>query len=201
MLAIGAAIQVEAELPPLPNASEEIERVTKRFTPGQKEVFTAEHATPQAFLSSHLEQYRYIHIAAHGTKVVLDPMDSAIILSRGSNNSYKLYARDIVELKVPLKAELVTISSCNSAGTLVNDLGGPIGLSSAFLHAGAHQVIAALWKVSDAATPQRMDRFYSDLASGKTPGEALHEAKLIILRSKQHQSPFYWATLQLYSRT
>jgi CHAT domain-containing protein len=201
MLAIGAAVQVDALFPPLPNASDEIERVTKPFPPKQKQVFTGENATPQAFLASHLEQYRYIHITAHGTNVALDPMNSAIILSRGKNNSYKLYARDIVELKVPIQAELVTISSCNSAGIPVNDLGGPIGLSSAFLHAGAHQVIAALWKVSDTATPQLMDQFYSELARGKTVSEALHEAKLTILRNKQYQAPFYWATLQLYSRT
>jgi CHAT domain-containing protein len=96
MLAIGAALQVDPTLPPLPNASDEIALIAKRFPASQKEVFTAEYATPQAFLTSHLEQYRYIHIAAHATKVALDPMDSAIILSRGSNNSYKLYARDIV---------------------------------------------------------------------------------------------------------
>lgn len=200
MLAIGAAIQVDAEFPYLPNAREEIAQVTKFFLPGQKQVFMAENATPQAFLAGNPEEYRYIHIAAHGTNIALEPMDSAIILSPGNNNSYKLYARDIVDLKRPIHAELVTISSCDSAGIPVNDLGGPIGLSSAFLHAGARQVIAALWKVADATTPQLMDQFYSELARGKTASEALRDAKLTMLHDKRLQRPFYWATLQLYSR-
>jgi CHAT domain-containing protein len=201
MLAIGDAIQVDAAFPYLPNASEEIARVTKFFLPSLKQVFTAEHATPQAFLTSNPDDYRYIHFVAHGTNFALEPMDSAIILSPGKDNSYKLYARDIADLKRPLQAELVTISSCESAGISVNDLGGPIGLSSAFMHAGARQVVAALWKVDDAATPQLMDQFYSELAKGKTASEALRDAKLAMLRNKRHQSPFYWAMLQLYSRS
>lgn len=201
MLAIGDAIQVDAEFPYLPNASEEIARVTKFFLPNLKQVFTAEQATPQAFLTSSPDDYRYIHFVAHGTNFAMEPMDSAIILSPGKDNSYKLYARDIAGLKRPIKAELVTISSCESAGISVNDLGGPIGLSSAFLHAGARQVVAALWKVDDAATPQLMDRFYSQLAKGKMASEALRDAKLAMLHDKRHQSPFYWAMLQLYSRT
>lgn len=163
-------------------------------------MFTGEHATPQAFLTTKLESYRYIHIAAHGTNIALEPMDSAIILSPGKDNSYKLYARDVANLRHPIHTELVTISSCYSAGVSTNDLGGPIGLSWAFMHAGAHQVIAALWKVDDAAMPQLMDEFYSELAKGKTADEALRDAKLTMLRSKRYQSPFYWATLQLYSR-
>ncbi|HWZ44422.1 MAG TPA: CHAT domain-containing tetratricopeptide repeat protein [Candidatus Saccharimonadales bacterium] len=202
MLAIGAPIQITTEFPALPHAPEEIARVAGFFPAGLKQVYTAEYATPQAFFASNPWTYRYIHFVAHGTKIVLEPLDSAIILSPGTDNAYKLYARDIASLKRPLQAELVTISSCDSAGTRVNDLGGPIGLSWAFLHAGAHQVVAARWKVDDAAMPQLMDRFYSELAKGKTASEALRDAKLDMLRTRgPHQRPFYWATLQLYSRT
>lgn len=201
MLAIGAAIQVDADYPTLPNAGEELERVTRFFQPGLKQIFRAESATPRAFFTSNPEFYRYIHFVAHGTNIPLEPMDSAIILSPDQDNSYKLYARDLANLKHPIHAEVVTISSCNSAGASTNDLGGPVGLSSAFLHAGAHQVVAALWKIDDAATPQLMDQFYSELAKGKTASEALHDAKLSMLHDKRHRNPFYWATLQLYSET
>jgi CHAT domain-containing protein len=199
ILAIGAAIQVDPDFSPLPNAADEIQRVTRFFPPRQMQVFRAESATPQAFFTSNPEFYRYIHFVAHGTNITLEPMDSAIILSRGKDNSYKLYARDVANLKHPIHAEVVTISSCNSAGVLTNDLGGPVGLSSAFLHAGAQQVVAALWKVDDAATPQLMEQFYSELAKGKKASEALRDAKLSMLRNdKLHGVPFYWAPMQLY---
>ena len=154
------------------------------------------------FRSGNPETYRYIHIVAHGTKIALEPMDSAIILSPDADHSYKLYARDIANLKHPLQAEVVTITSCDSAGTSINDLGGPIGLMWAFMHAGAHQVVAALWKVDDAATPQLMDQFYRELAKGKAASEALRNAKLAMLRARgPHRQPFYWAAFQLYSRS
>jgi CHAT domain-containing protein len=199
MLAVGAPIQVSEEFPALLYAPEEIEGVTKPFPPSRRQIFRAEQATPHAFVAGNPEDYRYIHFVAHGTNVPLEPLESAIILSRDDDNSYKLYARDIANLKHPIQAELVTISSCKS-GASTSDIGWPMGLSWAFLHAGARHVIAALWEVDDAATPQLMEQFYAELAKGKNAGEALRDAKLGMLHaSGRHKIPFYWASLQLYA--
>jgi len=79
-------------------------------------------------------------------------------------------------------------------------MGGPLGLSWAFTHAGAKQVVAALWKVDDTTMPDLMGTFYSGMAQGKSTSEALREAKLSFLRSSSaRKRPYYWATLQLYS--
>ena len=40
---------------------------------------------------------------------------------------------------------------------------GLVGLAWAFLRAGAHNVIAGLWEVTDASTEQLMDRFYNEM--------------------------------------
>jgi len=198
ILALGAAIQVTEEFPPLQGAKEEIQQVTDYFRADRKEVFMAERATPQAFLTSKLDQ-RYIHFAGHSTRSALEPLDSAVILSPDAGNSYKLYARDIANLKRPIHAEIVTISSCDSAGIRTNSM-SPIGLMWAFLHAGAHHVVAASWKVDDTAAPELMGHFYRELVGGKMPSEALRDAKLTMLHShKTHRLPYYWATLQLYS--
>jgi CHAT domain-containing protein len=199
MLAVGAPIQVSEEFPALLYAPEEIEGVTKPFPPSRIQIFKAEHATPHAFVTGNPEDYRYIHFVAHGTTVPLEPLDSAIILSRDDDNSYKLYASDIAHLKHPIQAELVTISSCKSgAGT--SDISWPMGLSWAFLRAGARHVVAALWEVDDAATPQLMEQFYAELAKGKNTGDALRDAKLAMLHTRgRHKIPYYWASLQLYA--
>jgi CHAT domain-containing protein len=124
-------------------------------------------------------------------------MESAIVLS-GPEGSYKLYARDIVP--VPLKADLVTISACYGAGKRWYTNEGTVGLGWAFLHAGARQVIAALWEVDDATTPKLMDDLYTELNQGKSPATALHDAKLRILaQCDTHSRPYYWASLQLYT--
>ena len=75
-----------------------------------------------------------------------------------------------------------------------------MGLGWAFMRAGAHQVVAALWEVDDSSTPALMDDFYSEIQNGKTVANALHSAKLKMLHSDElHSRPYYWASLQLYS--
>jgi CHAT domain-containing protein len=99
-----------------------------------------------------------------------------------------------------LRADLVTISTCYGAGTRAYSGEGLVGLSWAFLRAGAHNVIGALWEVSDASTPQLMDQLYDELGKGKSPGEALRAAKLSLLHSNSaFRKPFYWAPFQLYT--
>lgn len=200
LLAIGAPVQASQEFSLLPHAPAEIRLVTSTFAPEQQRVIVREQATPQAFFNSNPGSYRYIHFVAHGTKVSLEPLDSAIILSPDENHSYKLYARDIANLKHPLRAQVVTISSCDSAGVFNYEMGGLIGLSWAFTHAGAKQVVAALWKVEDATMPDLMGNFYKEMAQGKSTSKALRDAKLSFLHSTSaRKRPYYWATLQLYS--
>ena len=102
-------------------------------------------------------------------------------------DSFKLYARDIIHR--PLHAELVTISTCYGAGSRAYTGEGLVGLSCAFLRAGAHNVIGALWEVSDASTPQLMDKLYGELEQGRSPEEALRcEAFVAALRWRLPQA-------------
>jgi CHAT domain-containing protein len=109
-----------------------------------------------------------------------------------------LYARDII--RRPLRADLVTISACYSAGDRAYAGEGLVGLSWAFLRAGAHNVIAALWDVTDASTELLMDEFYDELDKGASPETALRTAKLSLLRDSKFRNPFYWAPFQIYAR-
>jgi CHAT domain-containing protein len=115
----------------------------------------------------------------------------------GNPDSFKLYARDIIQHH--LQADLVTISACYGSGEREYSGEGLVGLAWAFLRAGAHNVIAALWEVTDASTDQLMERFYAELAKGATPDAALRAAKLSLLRTTSFHSPFYWAPFQLYT--
>ncbi|HEX8813463.1 MAG TPA: CHAT domain-containing protein, partial [Terracidiphilus sp.] len=157
-------------------------------------------------------KYAYIHFVSHATASRTSPLDSAIILSnpaapdsgmageRGSPvSAYKLYAREIVAHR--LDARLVTISACYGSGTRAYTGEGLVGLSWAFLRAGARQVVAALWEVTDDSTPRLMDGLYKGIADGERPAEALREAKLAMLHSgTKFAQPFYWAPFQIYSR-
>lgn len=198
LLLFGDAISPNEDFPALPKAAAEMENIKKHFPASQQQVFSREHASPPAYLASKPERFSYIHFVAHGTASRLSPLDSAIVLSKATaeDDSAKLYARDIIQH--PLQAELVTISTCRSAGMRAYSGEGLVGLSWAFVRAGAHNVIGALWDVSDASTPQLMDLFYEEMSHGATPDAALRTAKLAILRSSPFRNPFYCAPFQLY---
>ncbi len=84
---------------------------------------------------------------------------------------------------IRLHARLVTISSCYGSGLRSYAGEGLVGLSWAFLRAGAHNVIGALWEVNDASTPLLMDGFMARLEAGSTPDDALRAAKLSLIHS------------------
>jgi CHAT domain-containing protein len=199
LLLVGNPEPADSSFPALAQAPGEMQKVSAHFPATQCTLLQGKQATPSAYLRSDPERFAYLHFVTHGSASQTLPLESAVILSR-EGDSYKLYARDI--LAHPLKANVVTISACNGAGTLAYAGEGLVGLSWAFLRAGAHNVVAALWEVSDAtSTAQLMDAFYSGLDRGEDPATALRNAKLLILKSNSgnvFRKPFYWAPFQLY---
>ena len=200
LLMIGDPLMASRIYGPLPNAGSEMERVESHFPAGDRTSFARQEATAGAYLGSRPEQFSYIHFVAHGTASRTSPLDSAVVLSPSGKqeDSFKLYARDVIGR--PLRARLVTISTCYGAGTRAYTGEGLVGLSWAFLRAGARNVVGALWEVSDASTPQLMDKFYGQMMSGQPPDAALRAAKLEFLHSSgAFRKPYYWGPFQLYT--
>jgi CHAT domain-containing protein/Tfp pilus assembly protein PilF len=200
LLLVGNSVAPNDKYPQLPRAEDQMNSVARRFPAAEEKILTQQAATPPAYLASNPERFSYIHFVAHGMASRLSPLDSAIVLSKSSaeDDSFKLYARDIIGH--PLRAELVTISACYSSGERAYSGEGLVGLSWAFLRAGAHNVIAALWEATDNSTEQLMDKFYDELQKGKTPDAALRDAKLSLLHNSAFHNPHYWAPFQLYAR-
>jgi CHAT domain-containing protein len=201
LLLIGDPISPKADFPSLPLFGLEMNLVQKSFTVQKAALFSGQQASAAAYLASNPAQYSYIHFVAHAVASRTDPLDSAIILSStaAGEESFKLYAREIIQR--PIDARLVTISACYGSGTRFYAGEGLVGLSWAFLRAGAHSVIGALWEVSDDSTPRLMEALYQGLDAGQTPEVALRAAKLSMVHShSKFRVPFYWAPFQLYSR-
>jgi len=206
LLLLGNPVSPSPDYPSLPLFSAEMTRIESHFAAHRAAVFAGEQATPAAYLSGNPAQYSYIHFVSHAVASRTDPLDSAIILSgstlsggNAGDASFKLYARDIMQH--PISARLVTISACYGSGTRSYAGEGLVGLSWAFLRAGAHNVIGALWEVSDESTPRLMDTLYQGLENGQAPAAALRNAKLDLLHSQSRYSkPFFWAPFQIYIR-
>ena len=146
--------------------------------------------------SGELSQYRYVHFATHGYLDTTTPSLSAIVLSmideQGKPQDGFLRAHDIYNLHLP--AELVVLSACETG--LGKDVRGEglDGITRGFMYAGARRVVVSLWNVNDKATASLMQRLYLGMLRGnKTPAAALRAAQIEMLRSKQWQSPYYWA--------
>ncbi len=196
LLLVGDPVSPDAEFPKLQQAAAEMSEIENYFPAAERTVFSGAEATPDSYLKSKPAGFSYIHFVAHGTASRTSPLESAVILSK-QGDDYKLYARDIIQH--PLHADLVTISACHGEGVRTYSGEGLVGLSWAFLRAGAHGVIAALWEVNDNSTPQLMDHLYSEIGKGVPPDAALRDAKLALLHSGSvYRRPFYWAPFELY---
>jgi len=167
--------------------------VQRHFAAPGVTVIAQARATPASYAASGPEHFTYIHFVAHGTASRSSPLDSAVVLSPApsSPDDFKLYAREIVQH--PLHARLVTVSACYGSGVRSYAGEGLVGLAWAFLRAGSHDVISALWEVNDSATPLMMDRLYDEIQAGKAPDVALRSAKLSLIHSPNvYRKPFYW---------
>ncbi|HEY5213218.1 MAG TPA: CHAT domain-containing tetratricopeptide repeat protein [Acidobacteriaceae bacterium] len=201
LLLVGNPISPSNDFPSLPLFGFEMKSILSHFDRDQAAVFTGKQATPEAYLSSNPAKYSYIHFVSHATSSRTDPLDSAIILSGNGTgaDSFKLYARDI--MRHPIDARLVTIAACSASGTRTYAGEGLVGLSWAFLRAGAHSVIGALWEVSDDSSPRLMNTLYQGIEDGQPPEVALRSAKLALLHSDtRFVLPYYWAPFQIYTR-
>jgi CHAT domain-containing protein/tetratricopeptide (TPR) repeat protein len=158
-------------------------------------------ANVDAALSSELGSYRYVHFATHGLLNDARPELSGLVLSlvdrEGRPRRGLLTAPAVSALR--LQAELVVLSSCRSAAGREVKGEGLVGLTRAFMHAGAPRVVASLWPVDDLASSAFMTRMYGGLLGPRklTPAAALRAAQLEMLRHRRWRAPYYWAAFQL----
>lgn len=156
-------------------------------------------ASRDSVLKDGLTRFRLVHFATHGLVDSRRPEMSGLILSLIDRNGRKQdgYLRLGEIYKLKLSADLVVLSSCESALGKDLEAEGIIGLPRGFLYAGAKSVIASLWKVDDEATAKLMAALYAGIQRGDSPSAALRGAQLKMARDEQWSNPYYWAAFAL----
>lgn len=162
-------------------------------------VLVGASATRQAMTAA-LPDYDLLHFATYGVLNRRNPLFSYIELAPSGSDDGRLEVHDIYGL--PLHARLVVLSACQTGVGSGLDSDVPagdewVGLSRAFLAAGAQRVVATLWPVADSASAELMTWFHAGLASGQGPAAALAEAQRKALADPRRANPFYWSGFTL----
>ncbi|MDB9385833.1 CHAT domain-containing protein [Microcystis aeruginosa] len=112
--------------------------------------------------------HKTFHFTGHGFYDSFRPQESAIALSDGL-----LTVRDINKLNLS-SYRLVCLAACETALTGKDGITTEyVGLVSAFLAAGATNVVSTLWPVKEISSAWFMVNFYQRLLAGESPALAL----------------------------
>jgi CHAT domain-containing protein/tetratricopeptide (TPR) repeat protein len=147
-----------------------------------------------------LRPYRIIHIATHGFLDAKHPQFSGVVLSLIGNRAGQdgfLRTDEIFNLR--LGSPLVMLSACQTGLGKETRGEGVMGLTRAFMYAGAPLVGVSLWSVNDQSTANLMADFYKQLLpkDGARPAAALRSARQNMIASQKYSAPFYWAPFVL----
>jgi tetratricopeptide (TPR) repeat protein len=191
-IVLGNPSPMPDSLAPLPASEKEAKQIAQMLN---VPVILGTQATRKT-LQPQLSQARIIHLATHGLLAYgqLGQLDipGAIALSTADQTNGLLTAPEIINFN--LNAELVVLSACDTGrGNITGD--GVLGLSRAWLGAGASSVVVSLWAVDDLSTAALMVEFYRSLQSGNDRAHALRQA--ILKTMPQYPSPKDWAAFTL----
>jgi CHAT domain-containing protein len=181
---------------PLKYSAEEVRQISKLIKKKARDIYTEKSAREEKIKSLALKDYKIIHFATHGFIDERVPLRSSLLLTLDQDPTEDGFfqAREIYN--TDLDAKLVVLSACQTGRGKLERGEGVMGLSRAFLYAGAESVVASLWSINDKATSVFMKYFYKGLCQGLTKEEALQKAKLDMIES-EYRHPFFWAPFVL----
>jgi CHAT domain-containing protein/tetratricopeptide (TPR) repeat protein len=144
-------------------------------------------------------KYRIVHVATHGLLNTERPQFTGVVLSLVGNREGDGFLRTDEIFNLKLGAPLVMLSACETGLGREKRGEGVIGLTRAFMYAGAPAVGVSLWSVADKSTAELMTDFYKRYLGKQavTPAAALRAAQLKMIAGKQNSAPFNWAPFVL----
>ena len=179
----------------------EADQISKfaKTTGGQADVWLDLDANEDNLAARDISKYRVIHVATHGLLNAERPQFTGVVLSLVGNKTHDGFVRTDEVFNLHLGAPLVMLSACETGLGKEKRGEGVMGLTRAFMYAGAPTVGVSLWSVADKSTADLMTDFYKRLlsAEGTTSSSALRGAQLAMISGKKYSAPFFWAPFVL----
>ena len=190
---------------PLPNAREESWQVANLFGTQPHLGQAAKKTLIKEKLETEKDEIDILHFACHGFFHPYQPLKSGILMAPEANGqepaefeptlhglpvSRYLTAEEFFGLE--MRANLVTLSACESGVSQIRPGDELFGLMRALIYAGTPSVVMSLWEVEDISTELLMVHFYERLKAGDTKVEALQKAQLHVKNLTARQAKAYY---------
>ncbi|HVG31107.1 MAG TPA: CHAT domain-containing tetratricopeptide repeat protein [Pyrinomonadaceae bacterium] len=146
-----------------------------------------------------LDGYRVLHFATHGLLDTERPQFTGLALSVAGDGADDGFLRVDEVFNLRLGSPLVVLSACETGLGRERRGEGVIGLTRAFMYAGAPTVGVSLWSVADRSTAELMPDFYKRYLASQShsPAAAMRAAQQQMIAGKKYSAPFYWAPFVL----
>jgi CHAT domain-containing protein/tetratricopeptide (TPR) repeat protein len=196
----GTPADASLEMARLAGSGREIEACRQAWGAPRSEsiLLSGGQASPEQLNQALAFRPSVVHFATHFLKSAGDEPQALMALSLGAGGSPELLGPvEIARRRV--EVGLVVLSGCSSSEAAALPAEGLMGMTRAWLAAGAHAVIASLWPTPDdqgrlfVSFYRHLGRLVEQGYSGAAP-EALRRAQLEMLNSGAWQaSTAYWA--------
>jgi CHAT domain-containing protein/tetratricopeptide (TPR) repeat protein len=188
--------QTYSDLPLLPAAEREASEVAGNYE--ARTLLIGPRANKESVLLL-MHEASVIHLACHYLPDESSPMNSKLLLAATNGSSgpgdSALSASEILARGIP-RARLVVLSGCRTGLERYFNGEGMVGLSEAFLAAGAPLVVASQWSVDSEATAELMSNFHRHRKQdGLDTATAMQRAQVDMLSGSdgRYRRPYYWA--------
>ncbi len=182
----------------LPESLREAQSIGALYGRDRTSLFVGAEASEENLKNNPLvSSAQVLHLAAHGLVREDRPNHSGLFLSYDSDPAEDGILQVFEIFKLRLQADLVVLSACESGKGRQLRGEGVLGLTRAFLYAGAPSLVVSLWQVADGPTADFMLTFHRQLRTGGSKSDALRSAKLEAIQSGTRSHPFYWAPFVL----
>jgi CHAT domain-containing protein len=147
------------------------------------------------------KRWRAVHLACHGLVDPERPTLSSLAFTPEGDEDGFLTCLEVLRMRIP--ADLAVLSACDTGRGKVVQGEGIVGLTRAFMYAGAPRVLCSLWPVDDRATGALMVRFYElwnprDGRPSVPVAEALRRAQEHVRSTEGWAHPRCWAAWVLW---
>jgi CHAT domain-containing protein/tetratricopeptide (TPR) repeat protein len=188
-------------LPRLPDTATELQACSRAWGARRARILTgsdADLANVRAALDAHPA---VIHFATHVVTAPGDHASGLIALSLDSSGAMGLMGPTEI-VAHPVSAGLVVLNGCHSGQGEALPGAGLMGLTRAWIGAGARSVLATGWDIPDEAGKNLMVEFYrvSRAQPERGPAFALQQAQLAAIKQSTKSTAAVWAAYFLLGR-